>query len=332
MTMRLLSKNIITYLPFVYYYIGPVSFISYLLAGRLILCRFKVIEIIFGMLFLAYFLMLFTTNEYFGTLYVLRLYWGFVLFYMLFKSGIAMQVDNLLIVLASITIIEALLINTVISAQLLPNFPEVEASSHFVEAGLYQRPYSFGGSASVTSVILVAFLSVSRLRGRGRLLVLSAIASCMSGSGFIAFIIYLIVRYPRTGYFLFLPAALVAAYSGDFYKISFDYIFFLLDFKLQQFTNDYSSAFLYLGEPFQLSSGDAGGDFAALTFLRYNGLVGVFMFFMIFVLNTNKINWLPLFILLAGSFHYGVVFFLPGQLALGYFLSLNKKHLPCQHE
>ena len=323
--MRGQLKNIVAYFPFFYYYLGPTVFITYLLAGRSLLGRFSFLGVIFAIIFAAYVLMLFGVNGFLNGLYLFRFFWGFILFYLLFKSGIQIQIDKLLIFLSVLTIIEAVLINTVISAQLLPNFPSMEAASHFAPAGDYQRPYSFGGSASVTSVILVAFLAVSRLGWRGKSLVISAISACMSGSGFIAVIIYFLARTPRIGYLLIVPAIIGVVYSADIYKISPDYLFYLLDFKIGQITDNYSSAFLFLGEPLQASEGSAGGDFAALTFLQYNGLVGLFLFFTFFVLNINKLNWLPILILLVGALHYGVIFFFPGQLALGYILNIKPK-------
>ena len=50
------------------------------------------------------------------------------------------------------------------------------------------------------------------------------------------------------------------------------------------------------------------------------------LLFCIFIaVNTNKKNWLPLLMVLLGSLHYGVVFFLPGQLILGYILNLKSE-------
>lgn len=318
-------QDFIKYLPFSYYYIGPVAFATYFLAGRSFLSKNSLAGCVFGILFAAYSLAIFWNNGFLDGLYVLRFYWGFILFYLIFKSNKDMHIDRLLIIISLITLVEAVLINTVIPAHSLPNFPSMEATSHFVAAGDYQRPYSFGGSASVTSVILVAFLAVSRLGWRGKLLVFSAISACMSGSGFIVLIIYFIARTPRIGYLLIVPVIIGGIYSANIYKISPDYIFFLLDFKFAQISDSYSSAFLFIGEPLQASEGNAGGDFAVLNFLQYNGLIGLLFVLVFFLLKINKINWLSVVILLVGTFHYGVIFFFPGQLTLGYFLNLKSR-------
>lgn len=327
MCTKIKSKfiKITSLLPFIYYYLGPAAFASYFLIGRSLFCRFSFSGVVFGLMFLAYTLVLIGVNGFVDGLYIIRLYWGFVLFYLIFKSKVPLQVDELLIFLAGLTVIEALLINTVISANLLPNFPSIEASSHFASVGNYQRPYSFGGSASVTSVILVALLAGARLGWWGKALVVFANVISMSGSGFFALFIYFLARVPRKALLLIIPAIIFAVYSSEFDKISVDYLLYLLDFKFEQIKDGYSSEFLFLGMPMQASDGLAGGDFAALTFLQYNGLVGVFIFLWFLILNLNKNNWLPILILSAGTFHYGVIFFFPGQLALGYFLNVKSK-------
>ncbi len=320
--MRWRIKNIISYLPFVYYYLGPAAFITYLLAGRSLVGRFSFLGIVFGISFSSYIILKLGQIGFYDGLYFIRLYWGFILFYLLFKSGIKINADKLLIILSLLTIAEAVLINTIISAQYLPNFPPAEAASHFVSEG-YQRPYSFGGNASVTSVILMAFLAVSSLGWRGKTVVISAVSVCMSGSGFIAAIIYFLARSSRILYLFIIPIIILVIYFGDIYKISLGYISYLFDFKIEQIRNEISPDFLLFGDALQAADGGAGGDFAALIFLKYNGLAGLFLFFIFLALNINKLNWLPLLILIVGTFHYGVVFYYPGQLALGYFLNLK---------
>ena len=50
--------------------------------------------------------------------------------------------------ICSMIFLETILINTIIDPHTMPNFPSEEAYSHFVEAGNYQRPYSFGANRS----------------------------------------------------------------------------------------------------------------------------------------------------------------------------------------
>ena len=321
-------SGVMTYMPFFYYYIGPMAFLSYLMSGRSLLGRFSYWGWFFGLSFTAYALLLLSTNGLADGMYVIRFCWGFLLFYLVFKSGIQIQVDKLLIFLSILTIIEAVLVNTVIPAELLPNYPIAGTPGHYAEIGGYQRPYSFGASASVTSVILAALLTVSKFGWRGKSLVFVAILTCMSGSGFLALFIYFFARTARIGYLLLVPAIVGIIYYGlalGLDHISLEYLSFLFDFKMGQIMDQISMNSLFIGVPLRGGVDGLGGDFAFLTFIQFNGLVGVLLFLMFLVVNTNKKNRLPLLIMVTGSLHYGTIFFLPGQLMFGYFLNLKSE-------
>ena len=66
-----------------------------------------------------------------------------------------------------------------------------------------------------------------------------------------------------------------------------------------------------------------GGDFHFLSFLQLNGIIGLLIFFVILVVNMNRLNWLPATIFLLGTLHYGVIFYFPGQFFFGYLLALR---------
>ena len=214
--------------------------------------------------------MLLSTNGLADGMYVIRFCWGFLLFYLVFKSGIQIQVDKLLIFLSILTIIEAVLVNTVIPAELLPNYPIAGTPGHYAEIGGYQRPYSFGASASVTSVILAALLTVSKFGWRGKSLVFVAILTCMSGSGFLALFIYFFARTARIGYLLLVPAIVGIIYYGlalGLDHISLEYLSFLFDFKMGQIMDQISMNSLFIGVPLREGVDGLGGDFAFLTFI-----------------------------------------------------------------
>lgn len=91
-----------------------------------------------------------------------------MIFYFIFKNHpIANnKIEKIIILLYSFTLSEALLINTLIQPYDLPNYPSFEdGKTEWVSEGLFQRPYSFGASASVGSSLLVALIAMYRLRG-----------------------------------------------------------------------------------------------------------------------------------------------------------------------
>ena len=66
-----------------------------------------------------------------------------------------------------------------------------------------------------------------------------------------------------------------------------------------------------------------GGDFQLLSLLEASGVLGLLSLFIIILLNLRRVNWLPITILVAGSLHYGSMFYFPGQIFFGYFLALR---------
>lgn len=319
------------YMPFAYYYIGPVAFLTYALAGRSLFGRFSNWGLLFFLSFTAYLLLLFVENGIADSFRIVRFFWGFLLFYLVFKSGIQIQIDKLLVFLSVLTILEAVLVNTIISAEYLPNSPLASNMppgffEGFANSGLYQRPFSFGGSPSVTSVILVAMLAASKLGWKGKSLAIAAILACMSGSGFVALFIYFLAIVHSSATLLLVPAFIGIVYSEIIEKISFYYISLLVEFKTNQIMSEIPMDSLLMGVPLETRPETGiGGDFAGLSFFALNGFVGLLLLLIFLVANTNKKNWLPLLIMFAGTLHYGVIFFLPGQLMFGYFLNLKSE-------
>lgn len=327
--MKLRLKNVMAYMPFAYYYIGPIAFITYLMAARSLLGRFSKGGLFFCLSFTLYVFWVLSENGIVNGLYVVRFFWGFLFFYLIFRSGVQIQIEKTLIFLSILTLLEAILVNTVISAQLLPNYPSVTgAEGHYAGADNYQRPYSFGGSASVTSVVLVSLLTLSELGWRGKSLAVAATMACMSGSGFVAFFIYSFAKVPAIIRFLLIPITLGVVYSELIDRLSANYISYLFELKMDQFMDqmplDSVNSFL-LGIPYESSM---GGDFAGLSFLVHNGFVGLILLLTIIFLKINKKNWLPILIMFVATIHYGAIFFLPGQLMFGYLLNLKPEKIP----
>jgi hypothetical protein len=298
------------------------------LAVRSIRFRYSYIGWIVGYIYICYFFSLLCNHGVVAGLYVIRYYWGFLLFYLIFnKLNVKINVDKVLWFLSALTIIEAVLVNTVIPVSFFPNYPSSEgAFSHIAEIGNYQRPYSFGGNASVTSTILVALLSASKIDWRGRVIASIAIICCMSGTGFVALSIYILFRASRPVYLLIIFVLIGLIGSNLVYKISAEYIYYLFQFKVAQITEQLSLSSWFIGD--SLMDGVAGiaglsGDFALLTFLQFNGLIGLMLFVFVICMNIKKTNNIPLLIMVFGAFHYGVIFYFPGQIIFGYFLNLK---------
>ena len=123
-------------------------------------------------------------------------------------------------------------------------------------------------------------------------------------------------------------------------KISAFYLEFLYDFKDVQvqdvmYTLKSAPNQFYIGRAFD----DAKqliiwSDFAWLNLFECTGYIGLYVTIFIFILKTNRYNYIPILVFLIGAIHYGAIYSLPGQLLAGYFLStkfknneMHKKHI-----
>ena len=320
------------FLPLSYYYLGPALFITYAYALKSFFSKWKVNVVLTIFPVLGFFFIILFKQDFLDGLYVLRFFWGWVFFYLFFSSGYRFDLLFLLRILSVLVVAEAVIINTAMSAADLPNYPDYElARSHFSSEGMYQRPYSFGGSASVTSAILVSIMAYLRLNLRESFLPITAIISCMSGTGFFLLFLLSIFRLSKKIiFFLLLPLASYVFFNGELVKFSIGYSTELFDLKLDQYLNSnimkMTEDVLFGGGLVQV--GSIGGDFQFLSFLDLNGIIGLFIVIITLVLNLNRLNWFPILIILLGTLHYGVLFYLPGQFFFGYFLSMQ----PFQHQ
>ena len=184
------------------------------------------------------FLTLYSKTDPIETLALIRYYWGWILFYVFFSVGFRININLVLKVLSLAVLGEAILINTIFPASFWPNYPE--AASHIIAAGHYQRPYSFGGNASVTSVILLSLFVCSQLSRRASLLPIAAILSCMSGSGLFLFAGYLLYRCAKKDPLLstlHLIVFLGILSSNTVRKFSFEYSDLIYNYKIYQIDN-----------------------------------------------------------------------------------------------
>ncbi|CQB50485.1 hypothetical protein [Vibrio cholerae] len=281
------------------------------------------------------------------TLSAVRFYFGFLVFYVAFKYSDFIFSDTHFRVLCALIILEAVLINTIIDPYVMPNFPDASAYSHF-NLGGYQRPYSFSGNASVTSLLMVVLFSLLRFR-IGNLIALSfCIAVLSSGVGILSYLILLlsisISFFSISSFFVFMFLSLllfafyifsdvfpIADFSFLSSKISNDYICFLIDFKIDQIKDIYSgftSLDFFMGNIDNYKRVGMGGDFGWLYFMSGFGFSGLTFIFSFLLCKLNKNNCFPLIMMVIFTLHYPAMFFLAGQVVFGYVLNYKRNTLP----
>ncbi|MCE0558579.1 hypothetical protein [Motilimonas sp. E26] len=267
-----------------------------------------------------------------------RFYFGFLIFYIVFKYSSYRFCSSHFLFLCFLVVLESVVINTVISPQLMPNFPDASAPSHF-NIGGYQRPYSFAGNASVASLILVVLFTMLRFKLLNFLMLSLSVLVLSSGVGYLSFIFmiycFIFVRVPLLTVFIsllliFLGGIFINNFDLAFFssKVSNAYINFLVEFKLGQIKDVFAS-FTYIdfifGDVSNYSNIGLGGDFGWVYFFSGFGLVGSCLIVAFLINKSNKVNFMPLLIIFLFTWHYPAMFFLSGQVVLGYVLNCRKR-------
>ena len=335
-------KNKLFFIGFFSAFIPFVNAISYFSIFKKINFSETPIFYISCLYFLSVFIYGFLFFDPFLTVSALRFYFGFIVFYIVFKYSDFRFNDTHFLFVCVLILFEAVLINTIIAPQMMPNFPDESMYSHF-NVGGYQRPYSFSGNASVTSVLMVVLFSLLRFKLLNFLLLFVCIVLLASGVGVLSFLaLFLRILVSKKPYFSFFSFVFLFFLSGLLFltkqnfpidfgffssKVSNGYFFFLVDFKLDQLKNIFSSfSFLdfLIGDINNYKNVGMGGDFGWAYFYSGFGLFG-FGIVMTFLLSkVSKSNLFPIFLMVFFSLHYPAMFFLPGQVVLGYVL--NYKH------
>jgi hypothetical protein len=117
---------------------------------------------------------------------------------------------------------------------------------------------------------------------------------------------------------------------GAFSKFGITYFDYLIDYKYEQFQDvmkETNKIQLIFGQTF-MNKTIRTGDFQALDFLAFNGLFGAGMLILVVARYINQTNRLPLLCVLIGSFHYQVVFSLPGQILFAWLLTVGTLSSP----
>lgn len=289
-----------------------------------------------------------------------RYYFGFIIFYYFFKmTGATFRVEKLLKVYCIVVLIEAFLINTVVPVSLMRNYPDMEtATSHATKFfGFYQRPYSVGTNATISSMIIVFmlfYLEIYRKRGvklmtRGlEILAAITVLAFVSGGGMMFYAVYwgyklnlfsrarnLVGLGVFTALFIWV-AIYVSTLESDnaLSKISITYFEFLIGFK----TNQINETAYALDQSSWIIGADFSdkselliwNDFSIRDLVHCLGLGGVSMLLLFCLSKINRSNKAVVVICLLSLFHYGSTFAMPGAMMLGYVLNLNRARIDTQ--
>jgi len=263
-------------------------------------------------------------NQFFEVVNIFRYYFGFIFFFLFFKSysfnkELALKLVYILIVMSYI---EFIYINFIGNPYDLNVIRCNDCEQVYSKVAGWYRSYGFSGTSSSSSVIIsiMIFLFFEKKK-----IIISVIALLPYLSGAGIFVWLFLVFFNNKNILLktlfMFTIALVFFYWGNdlFYKISPEYIKLLFDLKWMAFTE---SHLLFFGN---MQKYITGGDFGILGMINDTGVLGLLLFFFIIIINLSKYNFKYISILLLASFHYPVVFFVSGQIILGYLLSCNIK-------
>lgn len=281
-------------------------------------------------------------------LLLFRFYWGFVLFYLFFLIA-KFKIDFLLLfwITAIVSIVEGVLLNTILPLGVLKNIPVEHVKAINDEIALsYLRAYGLASSPTSSATIMVTLLTCVYVFQQEKFkdyLVLptaAALISFGSGTGFVLFFIFLFVKYKLyKGFKLFfglivIYAATVFVMSQDLteggilMRMSGNYFGTLIDLKTIQISevldkiNDsvYNTIFGVNYKSIEVVR--VMSDFGWIDFLECYGLIGIsmFIFFLIF---KKKIFTFPVLIILLGFFHYPAIGSIPGQILFASILSYH---------
>ena len=271
----------------------------------------------------------------------LRYYFGFLFFYAFFTNNFKIfNIEKILILLFSLVLIEFSYLNFLdfgfknITLK-LNNFPPCilisESSScnfEYKSFGIFQRPHGFGAHPAISSVILIALMTLYKKKSvffEGLLII--NIFLLASGTGYIFYFLYLLNKFGKNKLVMLLLLLLIISSFIFFKKYSYINIYNLL---IDKYTNIIKEVSLTVNLDNILTSikvGKYGGDFAIAFFVQNFGIVTCVLFLIFIYNHLNKTNYFAILIFVFSSFHYGTPFSVPGQIIFGYCLAyMNNKH------
>ena len=286
--------------------------------------------------------LIFRTTDTLSTITDIRFFWGWLFFVIAFRSlahqtwataSLRYYFERFIFVAVILLIIEFISIN--IYQIQWPNRPH----NIFIEYNNSSlvRAYGFGGNASVTSVLVTVLCLLIFKRFFKRNLI--ALLTTLSATGVAIFtlssLVYLRSLRPVAILAIFLLAAPVFGafifisdvFGAYFSKVSVEYFTYIYQFKISQISHYFSQTSdldILIGRGI-ITNELRTGDFQALDFFMFNGVLGVLLFLMAIGLNVNRSNLFPIAILTFSTFHYHVIFSMAGQLIFAYILTFKRK-------
>ncbi|MCX7184831.1 MAG: hypothetical protein NTW90_06310 [Nitrosospira sp.] len=203
-----------------------------------------------------------------------------------------------------------------------------------ISAGAIARAYGFGGNATVTSVLVI---SLTTILYQGYIRDFLTLSLAVSATGWIALLAKFILKQRRLiTLILVLPIAILAlSFSGDaanaidypaLHRLSINYFLYIGELKLNQIYSvigQIDSLEFYVGQSLR-DSDLRSGDFQALDFFVFNGLIGTILFLLFVLTRISKKNYISVILLLIGTIHYQIIFSLSGQIIFAWILTLTK--------
>lgn len=317
--------------------------------------KVKIRHILFVEFLFLFFLIKFAQTEFRIAEILFRYFFGWILaYYFFYCTGARIKMERLLLVFCCSVIVETILINTILPPAYWSNYPDLEVAWTHKSAyyGFFQRPYSVGCNATVSSSILCLMLFyIESLRQNGiklmssKLEILAGFTLILftSGTGLFLYMIYWAYKlrlFLKFRNIVLLAIGIVGIVSLTVYaatletdttlsKISSTYLQFLWDFKSEQ-VNDVlktlqNTSFI-IGDNYSNAKDLLlWNDFALNDLLNSLGFVGILVLLLFSIFNMNRINWVIILAAILGLFHYGGIFSMVGQLIFSYSLLLNKK-------
>lgn len=291
------------------------------------------------------------TKDVLAAFLTIKYFYGFSFFLIVFSVVDIenIEFDKILSYVIFATLIEAILINSLLTPDSLLNYPK-SLDGEFLHPGkfwgLYFRPYGIGFNPSVTSsiiFIIYAFLDSFQFHRKKIIhfyLTLLCLLVLMSGTGIFLFLSYNLFKlfnkklyFFVAGFLLFFTYYLTFNYfipdiDQSNIKIAPFYVDYLIDFKIDQIEN----AFLGFSNIFEILLGKTwdsnnpmplGGDFGLLNIFEYMGILPFISIVFILILYCDKKSKSIFSILFLGAIHYTAIFTLPGQIFFSLLLSIN---------
>ena len=281
--------------------------------------------------------------------HLFKFYWGFTLFYLFFRVT-KFKINFLLLfwITAIVSLVEGILINTILPIGVLKNIPvaHIEEMSNEIDIGLLKRAYGLANSPTSSATILIMLLtcvySFQREKFKDYFILITAVSlvSFSSGTGFLLFFIFLFVKYKLYKGFKLL-IGLCAVFGAVFFvlnqdineggilmRMSGNYFGTLIELKSMQITDvwDKISKSIYdiiFGASYE-SIGDSRvmSDFGWIDFLECYGFIGIPMFIS-FLIFKKLFFTFPIMIMILGYFHYPAIGSIPGQILIAGIISYH---------